>query len=131
MSDGVMLTVDRVIAAPPSVVWKLMSDLDAWPKWGPAIRGAELDQPYDQLTTDATGVVHTSMRVALPFRITEFDPGRYWAWQVAGIPATGHRLDPAANGARVTIGVPWWSAPYLAVCAIALQRMEGLAVGPA
>ncbi len=30
-----MLAVDRFIAAPPSVVWNIFVDLDAWPQVGP------------------------------------------------------------------------------------------------
>lgn len=125
-----MLTVDRMIAAPPQAVWKLLVDLDAWPRWGPPIRRAELDPSYDELTLHAAGTVYTWLPVAVPFVVTEFDPGRYWAWRVAGLPATSHRVDPENDGARVTIGVPWWSAPYLTVCSIALRRMERLLVCP-
>ncbi len=123
---GVMLTVDRTIAAPPSAVWEMLVDLDAWPKWGPTIQRAELDEPHTTLGLGATGTVRTSLLVAAPFVVTEFDPGRYWAWKVAGIPATGHRVEPSGDGARVSIAVPWWAAPYLTVCAIALRRIDDM-----
>ena len=29
-------------------------------------------------------------------------------------------------GARVTIAVPWWAAGYLAVCSIALRRIDAM-----
>jgi uncharacterized protein YndB with AHSA1/START domain len=119
-----MLTVDRTIAAPPSAVWKLLVDLDAWPKWGPTIRRARLDEPHTELALHATGTVQTSLLVAVSFVVTEFEPGRLWAWKVAGVPATHHRVDPSGDGARATIAVPWWSAPYLTVCSIALRRID-------
>ncbi len=122
-----MLTVDREIAAPPSAVWDLLVDLDAWPQWGPTVRGATLDDPYTALALHATGTVQTSLLVALPFVVTEFDPGREWAWKVAGIPATRHRVDPLGDGARASIAVPVWAAPYLSVCAIALRRIADMA----
>lgn len=53
----------------------------------------------------------------------------HWAWKVAGVPATRHRVDPAGDGARVSISVPWWSAPYLTVCSIALRRMDTMLTG--
>ena len=130
MSDGVMLTVDRMICAAPLAVWKLLVDLDEWPRWGPPIRRAQLDRPYDELTHGATGTLYTWLPVAVPFVVTEFDPQRFWAWTVAGLPATSHRVQPAGDGARVTIGVPWWSAPYLTVCSIALRRMERILTRP-
>lgn len=125
-----MLTVDRVIAAPPQAVWKLLVDLEAWPRWGPPIRRAELDPSYPELTQNATGNVYTWLPAGLPFVVTEFDPGRYWAWTVAGVPATSHRVDPVDGGARATMAVPFWSAPYLTICSIALRRMEKMLTGP-
>ncbi|OBK15776.1 polyketide cyclase [Mycobacterium asiaticum] len=119
-----MLSVHRVIAAPPQALWELLVDLDAWPQWGPTIARAELDRPYQELELGATGTVQTPVLVGVPFVVTEFDPGRFWAWKVAGIPATSHRVDPTEQGARVTMAVPWWAAPYLSVCSVALRRME-------
>lgn len=124
-----MLSVHRVIDAPPEAAWKLLVDLDAWPKWGPSISHAELDQPSRELTADATGKVHTSLLVQAPFVVTDFEAGKYWAWKVAGIPATWHQVDAVDGGCRVSMGAPWWAAPYLTVCAIALRRIEKLARG--
>ncbi len=124
-----MLTVDRLIAAPPSAVWKLLVDLDAWPKWGPTILGARLDEPYTELALHATGTVQTALGVSVPFVITEFEPGRRWGWKVAGVPATRHWVDPSDDGARVGMAVPWWAAPYATVCALALRRIDGMLTG--
>jgi uncharacterized protein YndB with AHSA1/START domain len=122
-----MLTVDRRIAAPPAAVWELLIDLDAWPRWGPTIRSATLDEPYRELAQGVTGTVRTPLPVDVPFVITEFDPGRHWAWTVAGIPATSHRVEPLGDGSRASIAVPLWAPAYLTVCAIALRRIDDLA----
>lgn len=121
-----MLTAERVIAAPPAAAWALLVDLDAWPRWGPTIRRARLDEPYTGLGLHATGTVQTSLLVTVGFVVTEFDPGRHWAWKVAGVPATHHRVDPVGDGARVSIAVPWWSAPYVTVCSVAVRRIEAM-----
>lgn len=124
-----MLTADRQIAAPPAAVWELLVDLDAWPKWGPTIRGARLDPPRTELALHATGMVQTSVLVSVPFEITELEPGHHWAWKVAGVPATRHRVDAVGDGARVSMSVPWWAAPYLTVCSIAVRRIEAMLTG--
>ena len=107
-------------------MWKLLVDLESWPKWGLTIRRAELDPPHTGLALHATGTVQTPLLVSLPFVITEFDPGRHWAWTVAGVSATRHRVEPWGDGARGTIAVPWWSAAYLTVCGIALRRIDDM-----
>jgi uncharacterized protein YndB with AHSA1/START domain len=121
-----MLSVHRVIDAPPEAAWQLLVDLDAWPQWGPSISSAELDPPHRELGLHATGKVQTAVGVRLPFEITDFQPGRRWAWKVAGVPATGHRVEPSGDGARVTMEVPWWAGPYVTVCMLALRRIEML-----
>lgn len=120
------LSVNRFVAASPEAAWDLLVDLDAWPRWGPSISGAELDQPGRRLGPGVTGTVQTALLVRLPFVVTDFEPGRCWAWKVAGIPATWHRVDPEGDGARITFGVPRWAPAYLAVCEIALRRIEKL-----
>jgi Polyketide cyclase / dehydrase and lipid transport len=121
-----MLAVDTLIAAPSTAAWDVLVDLEAWPTWGPTVRGARLDHPHTELALHATGTVHTSLGFSVPFVITEFEPGRHWAWQVAGIPATHHRVEPVGDSARVSMAVPWWAGPYLAVCSIALRRIDAM-----
>jgi uncharacterized protein YndB with AHSA1/START domain len=121
-----MPTVERRIAAPPEVVWDLLVDLDAWPRWGPSIQRARLVEP-GPLKKGSHGRVWTPIGLALPFTITEFDESRCWAWDVAGIGATRHEVQPDGEGARVAFSVPWWAPAYLAVCAVALKRIARLA----
>ncbi|WP_343598820.1 SRPBCC family protein [Mycobacterium sp.] len=125
-----MLGVDRVIAAPAPAVWEVFVDVDAWPAWGPSIRRAALDPPHTALALHATGTVYTPLGVALPFVVTEFAAGRLWAWAVAGVAATRHRVQPMGERTRVSIDVPWWAGAYLPVCAIALRRIERMLTPP-
>ncbi len=119
-------SVDRRIDAAPEVVWRALIDLEQWPLWGPSVRRAELTGGGTQLIAGAQGTVWTSLGVALPFRITAFDPGRRWNWTVAGVPATGHEVTPVNGGCRVRFETPWWAAGYLPVCAVALARIDKL-----
>lgn len=121
-----MASLSRTIAAEPAAVWGLLVDLDAWPRWGPSVAGASLDG--DRLQLGSRGTVRTAVGVSLPFEVTRFEEGRRWAWSVAGVPATDHRVRPTAHGCEVTFGVPWWAPGYLAVCALALRRIERLAL---
>lgn len=121
-----MWTVSRKIPAPADVVWRLLVDLDAWPQWGPTVAGAELDSGGFEL--GATGRVWTPVGVPLPFTITELDPGRSWAWRVAGVPATHHGVEPTARGCRAWMSAPVWAPAYLPVLAVALRRIEKMAV---
>lgn len=120
--------VDRFIAAPPAVVWQVLTDVTAWRTWGPSVRRATLADGTTLLDAGARGTVWTAAGVALPFTVTEFEPGRRWNWSVAGVPATGHDVVPAAGGCRVRFELPWWATAYLPVCAVALRRIEKLAL---
>lgn len=121
------LSVTRQIAAPASTVWELLVDVERWPEWGPSVRSASVDGG-GPLRIGARGTVTTAVSVRLPFVITEFEHGRRWAWNVAGIPATDHGVEPA-DEARccVRIGVPALALPYLAICRLALGRIDRLA----
>lgn len=120
------LSVSRTIPAPPERLWDLLVDVSAWPAWGPSVLGVELGTP--KIGLGSRGRVRTILGASLPFEVTRFEPPHVWAWSVAGIPATDHRVDPVEGGSVVTFGVPWWAPAYLAVCAVALRRLERLAV---
>ncbi len=124
-------SVSRRMAVSPEVVWDLLTDTGAWPAWGPSVTGVEpaaAGPGSGGLAFGSRGKVRTVLGAALPYTVTAFEPGRYWSWSVAGIPATGHRVMPQAGGCLVTFTVPWWAPAYLPVCALALRRIERLAV---
>lgn len=90
------------------------------------MRRAEVDGEFE---TGATGVVTTVVGVRLPFEITACErESMRWAWKVAGVPASDHTVQ-ALGPMRclVGFGVPWLAAPYLAVCGMALRRLESIA----
>jgi uncharacterized protein YndB with AHSA1/START domain len=128
------LEVSRTVAASPAVVWDLLVTVAQWPRWGPSVRAVELDREPDtgpgtgRIGPGSRGRVQTAVGVRLPFEITGFEPGRAWSWAVCGIEATDHTVEATDTGTRVSFGVPWLAAPYLAVCAAALRRLEQLAV---
>jgi uncharacterized protein YndB with AHSA1/START domain len=122
-----MWTTSRRIDAPVETVWRILTDLRDWPVWGPTVAGAELDGE-GPLERGAQGRVWTPVGVPLPFEIHLFEPGRCWGWKVAGVPATHHGVEPSATGCRAWMSAPVWAPAYLPVLAIALRRIEGMAL---
>ena len=124
------LWVRRDIDAPAAVLWGLLVDPERWSSWGPTVRGAVLDDP--PLRLGSRGTVTTVVGLRLPFDITAFEGGARWAWRVAGVPATDHTVASLGpDRCRVGFGAPWAAAPYLAVCRMALSRLDELATGRA
>lgn len=121
--DPVLLWTHRDIDAAPAAAWALLTDPDRWPEWGPSVRGAALDGPFESGTT---GRVWTSLGPTLPFTLTEVVDGERWAWRVLGIPATAHSVAPTGGGCRVGFGVPAPAAPYLVICRVALAKIDSL-----
>jgi uncharacterized protein YndB with AHSA1/START domain len=129
MGKGLRLPVARVgrdIMVPPAAVWRLLTDVQEWPRWGPSVRRAALDDGGSELSAGAQGTVWTAVGLPVRFTITDFEPGRRWAWTVAGVAATGHEVIAIPGGCRVRFDVPWWAVAYLPVCAAALNRIEAL-----
>jgi uncharacterized protein YndB with AHSA1/START domain len=120
----VTVEVARRMQASPASAWRVLSEPASWPSWGPTVRAVEADD--EVLHTGSTGRVQTAVGVWVPFKVTEVDPGHRWTWRVAGIPATGHRVEPDPDGCRVVFEVPTWGLAYAAVCEVALRRIERL-----
>ena len=117
------LSVSRTIAAPCDEVWGVLVDTTAWPRWGPMVR--TVDPTVLAIRAGTRGHVRTALGLRLPFEITHVVAGRSWDWKVLSVPATGHRVEPVnAASCRASFDVPWWLAPYLAVCALALRRID-------
>ncbi len=119
------VTVRRSMTGSVQAVWDVLTDLDAWPAWGPSVRGARLDDATE-LATGVTGTVTTAIGLPLPFTITTFRPGKEWAWRVAGVPATSHGVTTDDRGTVAWMSAPVWAPAYLPVLALALRRIDDL-----
>jgi hypothetical protein len=105
-------------------VWDLFVDTEQWPAWGPSI--TDVRSPERRITHGTTGAVRTIGGLWVSFEVTDCTDYR-WRWRVAGIPATGHRVDARPDGCRAAFEVPLLAAPYLFVCRRALSNIAALA----
>jgi len=123
--DGHRLVVDRTVDADPETVWTLLTDTEHWPDWGPSVSAVRSGERVIEAGT--TGDVQVAGGPWVPFEI-ETCADRRWTWRVAKIPATGHRVEPVADGqARVVFEIPLLAAGYAVVCERALDRIATLA----
>jgi hypothetical protein len=123
--EGTTLAVGRDVAVAPAVAARALRDTAGWPDWGPAIDAVKSDDRY--VTRGTTGRVSVG-GAWVPFRVTACN-GRRWDWRVAGVPATGHRVDRYAGDSdrsRVVVEVPAVAAWYVPVCRRALDRFAAL-----
>jgi hypothetical protein len=119
------MDIGRVIDAPCHQVWKLLIDTESWPLWGPSVTAVQCAERY--IGPKSQGKLRTPVGLWLPFRISAFEEGEFWKWQVAGIAATGHRLRPITdNRCQLIFEMPWIAAPYSLVCKIAANRIAQL-----
>lgn len=117
--------VSRSFRKPCSYLWELLTDTTTWPQWGPSVKEVECRNRFIRKGTE--GRVKTVGGIWLPFLITGYEEGRFWSWKVAGIPATGHRVEPRKDGlCRLTFEVPLIAVPYAYICKIALDRIAGI-----
>ncbi|MDY7082422.1 MAG: SRPBCC family protein [Halobacteria archaeon] len=124
-----MIEVSRVVDAPPERVWELLVDTAEWSNWGASVREVEASDRW--IKAGSTGRVKTPIGW-LKFEIDEFREGEYWSWKVAGVRATGHRVEEVEDGSgtKVTFELPVLAAPYAPVCRHALRRIAELVEKP-
>lgn len=116
------MDVARIIAAPATTLWALLAQPHRWPEWGPSVRDVECSD--DEIRVGTHGRIRTPIGLWLPFSITAVEPGHTWHWRVAGLTATGHRIEPVDDHhARVVFEIPPWGLPYAIVCRAALRNL--------
>ena len=121
-----MPAVSRILPVSAEVAWRFLTDTEAWPVWGPSVRA--VDCPSRFIGPGVRGRVRTPAGVWIPFVVTDWEEGRAWAWRVAGVPATGHQVDPVDEATcRLSFLIPRWAPFYAVVCEVALDRLEALA----
>jgi len=117
-----MHSVSLDINAPAHIAWRLLIDTVEWPRWGPSVRA--VDAPQRLIGPGIRGRIQTPPGLWLPFEITAWQAGEEWAWRVAGIEATGHRVEClGAERCRVSFLVPRWAPLYRPICASALRKI--------
>lgn len=81
------------------------------------------------LRAGSSGRIRTPMGIWVPFVVESFEPEHFWDWRVAGVPATGHRVESVGpNRSRLTFTVPVWALGYGLVCRLALMRIDRLLI---
>jgi uncharacterized protein YndB with AHSA1/START domain len=102
----VAATSERLIAAPPEDVWRVLTAIDAWPAWNPAIQRATLVGPL----TPGSVFQWRSGRHTIISILEQVEPPRRIAWRgrTFGITAC-HRytLLPEPTGTRVASAETW------------------------
>jgi len=120
------LSITRKIPGEAARLWTILTDTALWPQWGPSVRAVQCSSQY--IEGGSTGRVQTAAGIWLPFTVTEYRAQHYWNWRVCGIKATGHSITSSHGGTcSVAFTMPWWSAPYVLACHIALCRIERIA----
>jgi hypothetical protein len=126
--DGRRIEVYRELDAPADRLWTLVTHTRHWPAWGPSV--AAVDPPDAVVCPGLSGAVTLrGVGLSVPFRV-ETCTDRRWTWRVAGVPATGHRVEARPRGCRVVFEVPPVAAAYAVVCERALDRLADLARDP-
>jgi|SRR5947207_1956562 len=112
------------IAAPPSLVWRLHTDIDAWPSWQKAIDEAHLDGPF------AAGAVFSwrTYNLRIESTVYQVDPERHTLWGGPSEGITGIHswaFTPVPGGVRIDTEESWSGGPVEADVAGMQQALDG------
>src|SRR5262245_43128336 len=90
------------IAAPPDVVWPVMSDVERWHEWTASVRGVTL-LDKGPLKIGSRAMIRQPRFPPAVWKVTELEPGRSFTWTTGapGMLVYGrHSVAPIAGGTR-------------------------------
>jgi hypothetical protein len=99
-------TVD--IAAPPELVWEVLSNVEHWSDWTESVRWVRRleDGP---LMTGSTAKISQPKVPTVDYVVTELEPGRSFTWVSGGrgaLTTARHEVEPLpGGGSRVRLSV--------------------------
>jgi uncharacterized protein YndB with AHSA1/START domain len=94
-----------VIDAPPSLVWRLTTDVTGWPSFLPTVQWVERLDP-GPLRVGSSARIKQPAQTTAVWTVTRLEPEREFSWQTRrlGLRMTGrHLLGPAGDGTRNTL----------------------------
>jgi uncharacterized membrane protein len=100
---SVEISID--IAAPPEVVWAVMTDAEGWPEWTASVTSVRL-LDGSELRMGSRALIRQPKFPPAVWRVTALEPGRRFTWK-SGAPLmwvfAHHSIHPAQAGSRVTL----------------------------
>ena len=121
-----LFSVSRTLAAPPDEVWRLLVEVENWPRWGPTVSHVRLDHSGGRIHEGQHGRGGAADRRAPAVPRHGLRGGPPLVLARGGGAGDLARVEAVGAGTRVTFGVPWWAPAYLAICELALRRLERL-----
>lgn len=134
-----MQWVTRVdVEASPDALWKVVAEVERWPAFIATMRRVERLDGKEPGPGSLVRIAQPRMPV-LTWRITEWTPGRSFAWQSTsgGVTTTGtHAVAPRGDGSSLTLGIDqtgllaplvglltgWQTRRYVEVEAMSMKR---------
>ena len=100
------------VAAPPDIVWDVMSDGERWHEWTASVRSVKrLDK--GPLRIGSRAIIRQPKFPPALWTVTALVPGRSFTW-ISGFPGmwvyATHSVEPIAGGTRATLSLRFTSA---------------------
>ena len=95
------------IAAPPDIVWAVMSDVERWHEWTRSIRSVRL-LSAGPLAVGSRALIRQPKFPPAVWTVIAIAPGRSFTWRsgVPGMRVLGHHsVDRIEGGTRATVGL--------------------------
>jgi carbon monoxide dehydrogenase subunit G len=93
------------IAAPPSRVWEVMSDVEHWHEWTPSITSIER-RDNGTFAVGSKALVRQPKFPPALWTVTEIETGKTFTWTsgAPGVHVAGrHSVEPTATGSRAVL----------------------------